>query len=102
MKRLKELGFKKIKTEPGFHMYELTPARLKVSRKCIECEDVGYFIGVISEGLSKNHPYSKSHVERCDNCKVFDNDKEAQAANDARIEKRTSLQARKRTSLTSK
>ena len=28
MKRLKELGFKKIKTEPGFHMYELTPARL--------------------------------------------------------------------------
>ena len=28
MKKLKELGFKKIKTEPGFHMYELTPARL--------------------------------------------------------------------------
>jgi hypothetical protein len=28
MKRLKELGFKKIKTEPGFHMYELTPDRL--------------------------------------------------------------------------
>ena len=27
-KRLKKLGFKKIKTEPGFHMYELTPARL--------------------------------------------------------------------------
>ena len=29
MKRLKELGFKKIKTEPGFHMYELTPATLQ-------------------------------------------------------------------------
>jgi hypothetical protein len=28
MKRLKELGFKKIKTEPGFHMYELNPAEL--------------------------------------------------------------------------
>ena len=28
MKQLKKLGFKKIKTEPGFHMYELTPARL--------------------------------------------------------------------------
>ena len=28
MKQLKDLGFKKIKTEPGFHMYELTPARL--------------------------------------------------------------------------
>jgi hypothetical protein len=23
--RLKKLGFKKIPTEPGFHMYELTP-----------------------------------------------------------------------------
>jgi hypothetical protein len=29
MNRLKKLGFKKIPgTEPGFHMYELTPARL--------------------------------------------------------------------------
>ena len=28
MKQLKDLGFKKIKPEPGFHMYELTPARL--------------------------------------------------------------------------
>ena len=28
-KKLKDLGFKKILgTEPGFHMYELTPARL--------------------------------------------------------------------------
>ena len=29
MNRLKKLGFKKIKTEPGLHMYELTPARLQ-------------------------------------------------------------------------
>jgi cell fate (sporulation/competence/biofilm development) regulator YmcA (YheA/YmcA/DUF963 family) len=29
MNRLKKLGFKKISgTEPGFHMYELTPAKL--------------------------------------------------------------------------
>jgi hypothetical protein len=29
MNKLKKLGFKKIPgTEPGFHMYELTPARL--------------------------------------------------------------------------
>jgi hypothetical protein len=29
MEKLKKLGFKKIKnTGPGFHMYELTPARL--------------------------------------------------------------------------
>jgi hypothetical protein len=53
MKKLLDLGFKKIKTEPGFHMYELTPARLP-------------------------------------------------AASAPRTEKRTSLQARKRTSLTSK
>jgi len=53
MKKLLDLGFKKIKTEPGFHMYELTPARLP-------------------------------QVE------------------ESRTEKRTSLQARKRSSLTNK
>ncbi len=53
-KKLKNLGFKKILgTEPGFYMYELTPAR-------------------------------------------------ASAASASRDEKRASLQARKRTSLTSK
>jgi hypothetical protein len=31
MKKLLDLGFKKIKTEPGFHMYELTPSRLPVA-----------------------------------------------------------------------
>lgn len=31
MKQLEKLGFKKIKTEPGFHMYELTPARLSAA-----------------------------------------------------------------------
>ena len=30
MKKLKDLGFKKVRgTSPGFHMYELTPARLQ-------------------------------------------------------------------------
>jgi hypothetical protein len=30
MKQLKKLGFKKVPdTEPGFHMYELTPAKLQ-------------------------------------------------------------------------
>jgi hypothetical protein len=34
MKRLKDLGFKKVRgTEPGFVMYELTPARLDTSKK---------------------------------------------------------------------
>jgi hypothetical protein len=57
IKKLKDLGFKKIPgTDPGFHMYELTPAKLQ----------------------------------------SFDENFRAQAS------KRTSLQARKRTSLTSK
>jgi hypothetical protein len=30
MKKLKDLGFKKVPgTSPGFHMYELTPAKLQ-------------------------------------------------------------------------
>ena len=62
MKKLLDLGFKKIKTEPGFHMYELTPAKLN----------------------------------------SFDENFKPQAASEPRTEKRTSLQARKRTSLTSK
>ena len=34
MKKLKDLGFKKVRgTEPGFVMYELTPARLDTSSK---------------------------------------------------------------------
>jgi hypothetical protein len=65
MKRLKELGFKKIKTEPGFHMYELNPAELGSRQR------------------------------------IHDNLK-AEAASEPRTEKRASLQARKRTSLTSK
>jgi hypothetical protein len=38
MKRLKELGFKKIKTEPGFHMYELTPARLPAASDALNAK----------------------------------------------------------------
>jgi hypothetical protein len=65
MKRLKELGFKKVRgTEPGFHMYELTPARLDLIK--VELKKI----------LKTNR--------------------------EARDEKRASLQARKRTSLTSK
>ena len=29
MKKLLDLGFKKVPTEDGFHMYELTPAKLQ-------------------------------------------------------------------------
>jgi hypothetical protein len=34
MKKLKDLGFKKVRgTSPGFHMWELTPARLDPGNK---------------------------------------------------------------------
>jgi hypothetical protein len=33
MKKLLDLGFKKVPTEDGFVMYELTPARLDTSKK---------------------------------------------------------------------
>jgi len=66
MKKLLDLGFKKVKgTEKGFHMYELNPAELGSRQR------------------------------------IHDNLK-AEAASDARTEKRPSVQARKRTSLTSK
>ena len=58
MEKLKKLGFKKIKTEPGFHMYELNPAELGSRQR------------------------------------IHDNLK-AEAASDARTEKRPSVQARK-------
>ncbi len=81
--------------------------------KCIECNNLGYFTGVISLGLPEGHHYLQPHIERCDICQVFASDEEAklqsfdenfksQAASAPRTEKRTSLQARKRTSLTSK
>ena len=68
--------------------------------KCIECNNLGYFTGVISLGLPEGHPYLQPHIERCDICQVFASDEEAKL--EPRTEKRTSLQARKRTSLTNK
>jgi hypothetical protein len=64
MKKLLDLGFKKVPTEPGFHMYELTPTQLDSIK--VELKKI----------LKTNR--------------------------EARDEKRASLQARKRTSLTSK
>jgi hypothetical protein len=64
MEKLKKLGFKKIKTEPGFHMYELNPAELGARQR------------------------------------IHDNLKAEEK--ESRNEKRASVQARKRTSLTNK
>jgi hypothetical protein len=38
MKKLKKLGFKKIPTEPGFTMYELSPATLELDEKLNKVE----------------------------------------------------------------
>ena len=70
--------------------------------KCIECNNLGYFTGVISLGLPEGHPYLQPHIERCDICQVFASDEEAKLNGFDENFKRTSLQARKRTSLTSK
>ena len=45
--------------------------------KCIECNNLGYFTGVISLGLPKGQPYLQPHIERCDICQVFASDEEA-------------------------
>jgi hypothetical protein len=40
MKKLKDLGFKKVRgTSPGFHMWELTPARLDTGNKSQAASD---------------------------------------------------------------
>lgn len=44
---------------------------------CMECDGKGYLDDVISEGLPEGDSYLEPHVERCDECKVYANDKEA-------------------------
>lgn len=45
---------------------------------CKDCEGLGYYTDVISTGLSDdNDPYQKPHTERCDTCKVFNSDVDA-------------------------
>ncbi len=44
---------------------------------CINCEGKGYLDDVVSIGVSEGDSYLEPHVERCDECEVFANDKEA-------------------------
>jgi len=45
---------------------------------CQDCEGLGYYTEVISTGLSDpNDPYHEPHTERCDTCKVFEDDQKA-------------------------
>ena len=46
--------------------------------KCEDCEGKGYYTDVISSGLSDpKDPYHEPHIERCDSCKIFNDDVEA-------------------------
>ena len=44
---------------------------------CINCEGKGYLDDVVSIGVSEGDSYLEPHVERCDECKMFADDKEA-------------------------
>ena len=49
-----------------------------MKNNCQDCDGLGYFTDVISTGLSDpNDPYHYPHTERCDTCKVFENDQKA-------------------------
>jgi hypothetical protein len=50
----------------------------KKKNNCKDCEGLGYYTEVISTGLSDpNDPYHYPHTERCDTCKFFDDDEQA-------------------------
>jgi hypothetical protein len=78
MNKLKKLGFKKVPgTEPGFHMYELTPARLQAfdshfkpqaasnkPRKCKNCSkpvDSFYHLNPLLCNETSNKPQAASN-----------------------------------------
>jgi hypothetical protein len=63
--------------------------------KCIECNNLGYFTGVISLGLPEGHPYLQPHIERCDICQVFASDEEAKRTAYREAHKLASTQAHK-------
>jgi len=52
---------------------------------CIDCDNNGYLTNVVSIGLKYNDTYLKPHIERCDICKIFKNDKQAKQFIDKRI-----------------
>ena len=64
MKKLLDLGFKKIPTEDGFHMYELTPARLDSIK--VELKKI---LKTNQEARSNKPqaPSSKRQATSCDN-----------------------------------
>ena len=64
MKKLLDLGFKKVPTEDGFHMYELTPAKLDSIK--VELKKI---LKTNQEARSKKlqAPSGKQQAAGCDN-----------------------------------
>jgi hypothetical protein len=54
MKKLLDLGFKKVPTEDGFVMYELTPARLDTSSKPQAASDKPQAASIKRQALDKS------------------------------------------------
>ena len=62
-KQLKDLGFKKIKTEPGFQMFVLDPAKLKEDKPKKECPGLRIVEHVKWEGKDYALPFYGMDLE---------------------------------------
>ena len=63
MKKLEKLGFKKITTEPGFTMYELSPATLELDEKLEKLNKVEIEINETKHNLSSLEDRKKILLE---------------------------------------
>ena len=71
VKAAENVGIKKLKT------LRIWLTKMK-KNNCKDCDGLGYYTDVISSGLmDPNDPYHKPHTERCDTCKVFEDDEQA-------------------------
>jgi hypothetical protein len=49
-----------------------------MKNNCQQCNGLGYLKDVVSYGaIPLNDPYRKKHIERCDTCEIFYDDKQA-------------------------
>ena len=52
-------------------------SKVMAKNNCKDCDGLGYYTDVISSGLmDPNDPYHKPHTERCDTCRVFEDDEQ--------------------------
>ena len=80
MQRLSRATAAKIAGLAGIKIFIilLTLATKMKKNNCKDCDGLGYYTDVISSGLiDPNDPYHEPHTERCDTCKVFEDDEQA-------------------------